>query len=147
MNTENNKSKELFTKIELKNDKLLFEGTTSNQPAISIDYFPPFGDGLGYTSLELFLLSLSSCLASSVALLLRKMNKNLTGLKVESHALRSEIHPTILYSINLNLIIQSTNADILSVNKAIELSENQLCPVLNMLSEKVKVIVSHEIIK
>ncbi len=58
------KSRELNSTIKLVNDKLHFMGTvTGNQP-VSIDYIAPMGDDLGYTSLELLLLSLSSCLVN-----------------------------------------------------------------------------------
>ena len=53
------KSKELHTSINLINDKLNFTGTVENNIPIAIDYTPPLGDNLGYTSLELLLLSLS----------------------------------------------------------------------------------------
>ena len=53
------KPKELLTSIHLVNEKLHFEGRVEGNDPVSIDYTPPPGDNLGYTSLELFLLSLS----------------------------------------------------------------------------------------
>jgi hypothetical protein len=53
------KSKELNASITLINDKLHFKATVGENEPISIDYTPPFGNNLGYTSLELLLLSLS----------------------------------------------------------------------------------------
>jgi putative redox protein len=73
------KSKELISSIRLINDKLHFEGTAGDSIPVSIDYTPPLGDNLGYTSLELLLLSLSSCIGSSVLTFLRKMRKTITG--------------------------------------------------------------------
>ena len=52
------KSKELHSSIELVNEKVNFIGKADNNEPISIDYTPPIGDNLGYTSLELFLLSI-----------------------------------------------------------------------------------------
>jgi hypothetical protein len=54
------KSKELKTSIRLLNEKLHFEGKADGNEPVSIDYTPPLCDNLGYTSLELLLLSLSS---------------------------------------------------------------------------------------
>lgn len=51
------KSKELTTTVKLENDRLLFEGIAEGNKPIAIDYIPPFSDKLGYTSLELMLLS------------------------------------------------------------------------------------------
>jgi hypothetical protein len=53
------KSKELKTSINLLNDRLHFSGFTDGNDPVSIDYTPPLGDNLGYTSLELLLLSLT----------------------------------------------------------------------------------------
>lgn len=69
------KSKELKTSIQLINEKLHFKGKVDGNNPVSIDYTPPFGDNLGYTSLELFLLSLSSCIGSAILVILRKMKK------------------------------------------------------------------------
>jgi len=60
------KSKELNSSIRLVNDKLHFIASIGANEPVSIDYTPPLGDDLSYTSLELLLLSLSSCVGSSV---------------------------------------------------------------------------------
>lgn len=67
------KSKELTASIKLLNEKLHFQGMVDGNEPISIDYTPPLGDNLGYTSLELLLLSLSSCVGSAVLTFLRRM--------------------------------------------------------------------------
>ena len=51
------KSKELNTSIILINEKLNFTGIVEKNSPVSIDYTPPLGDNLGYTSLELLLLT------------------------------------------------------------------------------------------
>ena len=55
------KSKTLTASIKLLNEKLHFEGKVEGNEPVLIDYTPPLGDHPGYTSLELFMLSLSSC--------------------------------------------------------------------------------------
>ena len=71
------KSKTLRASVTLLNEKLHFKGKVdANEPG-SIDYTPPLGDNMGYTSLELFLLSLSSCAGSAILVLLRRMNKQI----------------------------------------------------------------------
>jgi hypothetical protein len=61
-----NKSKELTASVKLINDKLNFSGTVEGNTPISIDYISPLGDNLGYTSLELLLISFSTCLEGKV---------------------------------------------------------------------------------
>ena len=78
------KSKELTATVRLINDKLNFSGTVEGNIPVSIDYTPPLGDNLGYTSLELLLLSLSSCLGSATLTFLRRMGKTITGFEIRS---------------------------------------------------------------
>ena len=86
------KSKELRSTIELINNKVNFIGKVGDNEPISIDYIPPLGDNLGYTSLELFLLSISSCLGSSVLAFLRRMQKNITACTIDSTGYRNQDH-------------------------------------------------------
>ncbi|MDP4116296.1 MAG: hypothetical protein Q8903_09190 [Bacteroidota bacterium] len=46
------KSKELNASITLINEKLNFKGVVEDNMPIYIDYTPPLGDNMGYTSLE-----------------------------------------------------------------------------------------------
>ena len=87
------KSKELNSSISLLNDKLLFKATVDGNAPISIDYTPPLGDNLGYTSLELILLSLSSCVGSALLTFLRKMKKTITGCEIQARGIRRTEHP------------------------------------------------------
>jgi len=66
------KSKQLNSTITLVNEKLNFIGNTGANDPVSIDYTPPLGDNLGYTSLELFLRSFSSCVGSAVLVLFKQ---------------------------------------------------------------------------
>ncbi|MCX6557631.1 MAG: hypothetical protein NTW95_09425 [Candidatus Aminicenantes bacterium] len=45
--------------VRLMDQKVRFSGSTRSLPAVSADYFPPLGEGQGYTGLELPLLSLA----------------------------------------------------------------------------------------
>jgi putative redox protein len=65
----------LEASVELINDKIQFAGTAGTQPRIITDYTPPLGDGRGYLPLELFLISLATCLGGTIAPILRKMQK------------------------------------------------------------------------
>src|SRR5512133_635832 len=101
------KSKELVASINLLNGKLHFEGNVTGNEPVHIDYTPPLGDNLGYTSLELLLLSMSSCLGSSALTFLRRMNKTILDFKIESSGIRKQEHPTGFRSISLKIIVKS----------------------------------------
>lgn len=141
----NDKSKMIISSIELINEKINFMGEVENNQPILIDYIPPIGDGNGYTSLELFLLSLSSCLGTSVLTLIRRTGKSVTSLKIDSKGYRNAEHPTSFKIIELKLHIKSLNVDNNDVDKAIKLSEDMLCPVWNMIKGNVEVKVNCEI--
>lgn len=141
------KSKEVISSIELINDKLNFKGGVEDNQPVLIDYIPPHGDGNGYTSLELFLLSLSSCLGSSLLSLIRRGGKTVNGLKIDSKGYRKTGHPTSFKMIEIKVYIKSSNVESVDVDKAIKVSEDMLCPVWDMIKGNVEVNVSYEIEK
>ncbi|MDP3462106.1 MAG: OsmC family protein [Bacteroidales bacterium] len=132
------KSKELTASIKLVNNKLHFSGLVDGNEPVSIDYTPPLGDNLGYTSLELLLLSLSSCLGSAVLTFLRKMNKTIQGCEIQAHGLRKQEHPTGLHEISVNISINSPDVTESDMLKVIRLSEDTYCPVWSMLKGNVE---------
>lgn len=131
------KVKELNTIIKLKNDKLNFEGFVEGNEPISIDYIPPLGDNLGYTSLELFLLSLSTCLASSILPFLRRMGKNINGLEAKTKGIRNTEHPTCFKEIFIDIELHSPDTSKEELEKVIKLSEDTYCPVWAMIKGNV----------
>ncbi len=141
------KSKELTASISLLNNKLHFEGKVDGNQSISIDYTPPFGDNLGYTSLELLLLSLSSCIGSAVLTFLRKMQKTITSCEISATGIRKEEHPTCFKSISLFINLSSPDTTSEDLNKVLKLSEETYCPVWALLKGNVEVVVNHSIIQ
>ena len=145
MNSITDKSKELITTIDLLNQKLHFKGSVNGNDPIHIDYTPPLGDNLGYTSLELLLLSLSSCLGSSALTFLRRMNKTVNEFKIVSTGNRRQEHPTGFRSISLKLIIESPDIQAEDLDRVIKLSEETYCPVWSMIRGNVEVSVLYDI--
>lgn len=139
------KSRELNTSIVLINDKLNFKGTVENNEPVSIDYTPPLGDNLGYTSLELLLLSLSSCIGSSVLTFLRKMKKNIDGFEIDSRGIRKEEHPTCFKTIFVEINLKSSDVSEEDLDKVIKLSEETYCPVWAMIKGNVEVNIKYNI--
>lgn len=146
MTTGTDKSKELTASISLINDKLHFMGTAGINSPVSIDYTPPLGDNLGYTSLELLLLSVSSCIGSSVLTLLRKMKKTITGCEISSTGIRKQEHPTGFSSITIEIILFSPDTGDAELTRVINLSEETYCPVWSMLKGNVEMHVNHQIV-
>jgi putative redox protein len=136
------KSKEVSASLALVNDRLHFKGMADQNQPVSIDYTPPLGDNLGYTSLELLLLSLSSCIGSSVLTLLRKMRKTITRFEIDSRGIRRQEHPTAFKTIILDIKIISPDATSDDIRKVISLSEETYCPVWSMMKGNVEVLIN-----
>ena len=133
------KSKELSTSVKLINDRLSFSGIVGGNEPVLIDYIPPLGDNSGYTSLELLLLSLSSCIGSAVVVLLRKMRKTISGFEIKSHGIRKEDHPTGFKIIFLEVNITSDDISETDIEKVLKLSEETYCPVWAMMKGNVEI--------
>jgi putative redox protein len=127
------RSKELNASIKLINNKLHFTGTVGNNDPISIDYIAPLGDDLGYTSLELLLLSLGSCIGSAVLTFLRRMGKTITDCEITAKGLRKEEHPTGFKIIRVEIVLISPDVSEGDVKKVISLAEDKYCPVWSMI--------------
>jgi len=139
------KSKELTATVKLINDKLNFSGIADGNEPVSIDYIPPFGDNAGYTSLELLLLSLSSCIGSAVLIFLRRMRKTISGFEINSKGIRKEEHPTGFKTILLEIIIKSPDVSESDLEKVLKLSEETYCPVWSMMKGNVEININYKI--
>ena len=119
--------------VELVNDKVRFSGSTRGLPPVSADYFPPLGDGQGYTGLELLLLSLAVCSGTAILPLLRRMGKTVAGLKVSAAGKRRDRHPTSFERIDIEFLLASPDAVLADLQKAVAMAEGTICPVWAML--------------
>ena len=139
------KSKALSTSIKLVNDRLNFSGIVDGNSPISIDYIPPMGDNLGYTSLELLLLSLSSCLGSAMLLFLRRMQKSISDFEISATGIRNEEHPTGFKRILLDIHMKSSNVNEADLKQVIGLAEEKYCPVWSMIKGNVTIEFNYNI--
>ena len=139
-------AEQLEITVDLTNQKVQFTGVAGSNAAIAIDYTPPLGDGQGYMPLELLLISLAACSGATVATLLRRMRKNISGLKVKAKGLRREVHPTSFHTIFLEFMLNSEDAAAADIQKAIQLSEESYCPVWAMLKNNVEITYEYKII-
>jgi putative redox protein len=137
---------ELKVSMNLVNDRLHFIGKSRKNEPLSIDYVPPQGDNLGYTSLELLLFSFASCVSSTVLPLLRKMQKTINGFESTARGIRRETHPTSFEKINLELILKSPDTVEAEFEKLLKLAEEKYCPVWDMIKNNTEVSVDYKII-
>ena len=102
---------------------------------------------MGYTSLELVLLSLTSCIGSAILIFLRKMKKSISGCKILANGIRKQEHPTGFKEINVEIIIRSDDITENDMLKVINLAEDKYCPVWSMLKGNVEVKINFKIEK
>jgi putative redox protein len=138
---------QLMVTASLANEKVKFKGISRNNPEIILDYTPPIGDGEGYTSLELFLISLASCSGTSIVVILRKMRKDVSGLTINVKGDRREQHPTYFEKIHMEFNLKTKDVEGPDLEKAIKLSEESLCPVWNMIKNNVEISFEYKIIR
>jgi putative redox protein len=139
------KTKELATSVKLINDKLNFSGLVKGNTPVSIDYIPPLGDNLGYTSLELLLISFSTCLGSAVLVFLRKMQKSISEFEITAKGNRNEDHPTGFKNILIEIHLKSADVNEDDIKKVIALAEEKYCPVWSMIKGNVVINLDYTI--
>ncbi len=146
MNTSCSLDNTLTVKLQTIDDKAMFNATARNNPAVTVDYFPPIGTGNGYTSLELLMIAFGSCVSTTLLTLLRyKMKKSVIGLSAEVNGTVREEHPKTLQHILLLLKIKSKDLTEAEVQATLKIAEDTMCPVWAMIKGNVTVEVKTEI--
>jgi len=120
-----------------RNTILIGKGHTGHE--VQIDYIPPFGGEDGLMPMELLLISLAGCSCHTVMFLLKKMGKTVEDFKIDAVGQRRDEHPTVFTAIELQLSLKGDTLDAPSVEKAITMAEEKLCPVWAMLKGNVPV--------
>ena len=133
--------KNLQTTVTMINDRAKFSCTaTGNKEPVIVDYIPPLGDGEGYTSLELLLISLATCFGSTIKFILTgQLNKSIHGLTVRASGTRREEHPTTFESVRLALAFHSPDTTLKEVEEVITLAKTTYCPVWAALNPEIPI--------
>jgi putative redox protein len=131
--------------VKLTNEKIQFTGSSRDNREVIMDYFPPLGDGKGYTGLELLLVSFGGCSSTSIVYLLRKMGKSINGFKVNLRGIRKDKPPLSFSQIYMEFIVNSDDVIDSDMQRAIKLSEDSVCPVWDMIKNNVEIITNYKI--
>lgn len=133
-----NKVNTLEATLHSTDQKMAYEATNKKDDVIKIDYFKPYGNGDGYTSLELFLISLGSCILATTAALIRKEQYTVKTVGCRVKGIRRTQHPLSFQTIEIDIKME-TNAKIDYINNMLALSKNKICPVWNMIHPDINV--------
>jgi len=133
---------------ELINEKVKFECRAAGRNPVIVDYVPPVGSGEGFTSLELLLASLSTCLGTTVKILAEKqLNRKIDNIFIITKGLRRSSHPTYIENISIEIEITCGDLDMESAGRIIEYGKKAICPVINMLSNKVSIDIKYSVLE
>jgi putative redox protein len=111
-------------------EKLVFQGGAPGGPTQTID-----GDNATAPGPMLqLLLAAASCSGSDVVVILEKMRVRLTQLRIEASGVRREEEPRRYLSIHFQYHIGGEGIDEAKARRAIELSLEKYCSVVNSLA-------------
>ncbi len=137
---------QLEVTVNSTNQKLGYTGVLRSLTPITMDYSPPLGDGQGYLPLEMLLMSLGACSGGTIGLLLRKMGKTVSAIKVNVKGTRRDQHPTSFQKILIEFTVNSSDVKDADIEKAIKLAEESVCPVWAMVKGNAEVASEYRII-
>ena len=112
---------------------LQFEGVTQSGQIQKIDDPTETGEPIGPSPMELVLQAAAGCTGMDVVLILNKMRRTISDLRILVESDRREEYPRIFTRIHLIFKLTSLDATEAEVEKAIKLSQEKYCSVAGML--------------
>jgi putative redox protein len=124
-------------KVEWKGG-LRFEGTgPSGHTAVMDASREVGGDDSGPRPTETVLFALGGCTGIDVAMLLKKMRQQVSGITLNISAQREEEDPRKFTDIHIAYEISGTDLDEAKVQRAVSLSSEKYCSVLHSLNANI----------
>jgi putative redox protein len=116
--------------------RLSFDGTATSGFTLPLGSRPEVGgDNDGFRPMELLLIGLAGCTAMDVISILMKKRLEILSFDVNVHAERQEEHPQVFTNAIIEYQVRGRNIDLVSVERAVELSETKYCSAQAMLSK------------
>jgi putative redox protein len=88
---------------------------------------------------ELLLVAGATCTAADIVDMLQKMRVDLRGLQIEVQGARRDEHPRRFTAIHFLVQVTGTGADETKVRRAVDLSLEKYCSVMNSLAPDIQV--------
>lgn len=120
-------------------DGLAFRAEGDDNSIVIDAPFESGGQNRGIRPKMLILASLGGCTAVDVILILQKMKVEVTGLRIATQGILTDVHPKVYETIHLKYIFTGNNLDRTKLEKAIALSHEKYCGVTAMLKNSVKI--------
>lgn len=130
----------------LVDDNVQFTASSRDNPPVQFDFFPPIGTGHGYTGLEGLLMSLAVCSATTIAYLLRKEGKKVSGCEVAAEGAMKELPSVGLESAVLHFELASPDITSEDMDRALALARDSACPVWQMVKGNFEISTRYKIL-
>ena len=122
-----------------------FVGESETRHLLHLDSAPQDLPSSGPTPMEAVLQSAAICSAMDVATILTKRHKQITAFDLEAQGVRQEKFPRIFTAIHILYKVAGPNITQEEVEKAVRLSHETYCSVLNMLKPTVEISYTVEV--
>jgi putative redox protein len=93
------------------------------------------GENAGFSPMELPLIALLGCTGMDVVSMLRKMRQDVTSYEMSGHGIRTDAHPKVFISIEIEHVFTGAALSPTAVRRAVELSATRYCSVGGMLQK------------
>jgi len=121
-------------------ENMLFESDNPSGHSVLIDTSSENGgENKGLGPKELMLSSLAGCSGLDVVSLLKKMRAEVADFKMVVHAELTEEHPKYYHKVAVEYHFYGSNLQEDKINKAVKLSIDQYCGVMEMFRQFAKV--------
>lgn len=115
---------------------LLFKSDNPNGDTVLMDTSQEMGgNGAGSSPKALMLSSLAGCSGLDVIMILNKMRVNPDDFKIKIEATLTDDHPKVYSDVHVEYIFYGNNLDEEKVNKAVRLSVEKYCGVMEMFRQ------------
>lgn len=121
-------------------ENMQFESTNPSGDTIRIDAGPENGgDNKGLRPKALMLSALAGCSGLDIAHLIKKMRLEVDEFKMETEGLLTDTDPSTYHTVVLDYHFYGANLDESKLKRAVDLSIEKYCGVMNMFKEFAKV--------
>jgi putative redox protein len=103
------------------------------------------GDEDGFRPMELIATGLAGCTAMDVISILQKKRQDVTAFEVQVHASRSEEHPKVFTSAEIEYVVVGRGLDEAALLRAIELSATRYCPAQAMFEKVFPITLKYQL--
>ncbi|TDS65274.1 OsmC family protein [Myroides indicus] len=113
-----------------------FESTNPSGETLKIDAGPENGgDNKGFRPKALMLSALAGCSGLDVASLIKKMRLEIDDFKIETEGFLTEEHPKTYHAVTVDYHFYGKNLDREKLQKAVDLSVERYCGVMEMFRQ------------